>query len=137
MSERPANPATTPRVPTWVCAAADLLVVVVFVLIGRRTHHEDAGVVGFLRVWWPFAVGLAVGWLATGLFRAPFAWRRVVGTWLLTVVVGMVLRIVVEGHDFKVAFTVVATLFLGAALLGWRAVVRATTRRHRGAASSG
>ena len=35
-----------------------LVVLVLFVLIGRRSHHEDAGVAGFLRVWWPFAAWL-------------------------------------------------------------------------------
>jgi hypothetical protein len=118
----------------WVAFLADLAVVAVFVLIGRRTHHEDAGFVGFLRVCWPFAVALVVGWAVTRLDRAPLAWGRVVGTWLVTVVLGMALRIAVQGHEFKGAFTVVATLFLGAGLLGWRAAVRAVTRR-RSAAS--
>jgi hypothetical protein len=118
-----------PRVRTSLAVVADVAVIVVFVLIGRRTHNEDAGVAGFLRVFWPFAVGLAFGWLVTGLARDPLAWRRAVPAWLLTVAVGMALRIVVEGHDFKVAFTVVALLFTGAGLLGWRAVVVAARRR--------
>jgi DUF3054 family protein len=114
---------------SWVAAAADVAVIVVFVVIGRRTHGEDAGVTGFVRVLWPFAIGLAVGWLATGLARAPLAWRRVVPAWLLTVVVGMALRIVVQGHEFKLAFTIVALVFTGAGLLGWRAAVAAARRR--------
>ena len=60
---------------------------------------------GFLRVWWPFAVGLVLAWLVTRLDRAPLAWGRAVVAWLLTVAVGMALRIAVEGHEFKVAFT--------------------------------
>jgi hypothetical protein len=113
----------------WVAAAADSAVIVVFVVIGRRTHGEDAGASGFLRVLWPFAIGLAVGWLATGLARAPLAWRRAVPAWLLAVAVGIALRIAVQGHDFKGAFTVVALLFTGAGLLGWRAAVVAARRR--------
>ena len=62
----------------WIAAAADVAVLVVFVVIGRRSHHEDAGVAGFLRVWWPFVVGLAVAWLVTGLVRSPLAWGRAV-----------------------------------------------------------
>jgi peptidoglycan/LPS O-acetylase OafA/YrhL len=120
----------------WVAALADLAVVVVFVLIGRRTHHEDAGVGGFLRVWWPFAVGLAAGWAISRLDRAPLAWGRAVLTWLLTVAVGMALRIVVQGHEFKPAFAVVAVCFLGAGLLGWRAVAWVMMRR-RGTAPTG
>jgi peptidoglycan/LPS O-acetylase OafA/YrhL len=115
----------------WVAAVADLAVIVVFVVIGRRTHGEDAGVSGFFRVLWPFAAGLAVAWLVTGLARAPLAWRRAVPAWLLTVAVGIALRIVVQGHDFKVSFAIVALLFTAAGLLGWRAVVQRARRRTR------
>ena len=102
----------------------DVAVLVVFVLVGRRSHHEDAGIAGFFRVWWPFAAGLLVAWLATGLWRAPLSWSRAVLAWLLTVALGMVLRIVVQGRDFKVAFTIVTLLFVGAGMLGWRGVAR-------------
>ncbi len=102
----------------------DVAVLVVFVLVGRRSHHEDAGFAGFLRVWWPFAVALGVAWLATGLWRVPLSWGRAVVAWLLTVGLGMVLRIAVEDREFKVAFTIVTLLFVGAGMLGWRAVVR-------------
>ena len=117
------------NVRPWIGVAADVAVLVLFVLIGRRSHHEDAGVAGFLRVWWPFAAGLAVAWLATGLYRAPLPWGRAVVAWLVTVGVGMALRIVVEGRGFEVAFTIVTLLFVGAGMLGWRAVVRAVQAR--------
>jgi uncharacterized membrane protein YoaK (UPF0700 family) len=118
---------TEPRDRTlrpWIAAVADLAVVVVFVVIGRRSHHQDAGLAGFLRVWWPFAVGLLVAWLVTGLSRAPLAWKRAVAAWLVTVVAGMALRIVVEDRDLSVAFTVVTSVFLGAGMLGWRGVLQ-------------
>jgi hypothetical protein len=115
----------------WTALLGDLAVLVVFVLVGRRSHHEDAGLAGFLRVWWPFAAGLVVAWLVTGLRRAPLAWARAVVAWLVTVAVGMTLRIAVQGRDFKVAFTIVTLLFVGAGMLGWRAVVRwRRTRAH-------
>jgi len=103
--------------------AIDLAVVVAFVLIGRRTHGEDAGFRGFVRVLWPFAVALVAGWAIAVLPLAPFAWRRAVPAWLTTVALGMALRIAVEGRALKVGFLVVATLFLGACILGWRAAV--------------
>jgi Protein of unknown function (DUF3054) len=115
----------------WIAAAADLAVVVVFVVVGRRSHHEDSGVVGFLRVCWPFAVGLAVAWLVTGLASAPLAWRRAVTAWLATVAVGMALRIVVEDRGFSLAFTIVTLVFLGAGMLGWRAGLRLVRSRRR------
>jgi peptidoglycan/LPS O-acetylase OafA/YrhL len=121
---------TTDRsIRPWVAAVADLAVLFVFVAIGRRTHHEDAGVVGFFRVLWPFAVGMVVGWAATGLARAPLDWRRAVAAWLLTVAVGMTLRVLAQGHEFKASFTIVALVFTGVCMLGWRAAVRFARRR--------
>jgi hypothetical protein len=115
----------------WLAVVGDVAVLVVFVLVGRRSHHEDAGLAGFLRVWWPFAVGLAIGWLVTGLWRAPLAWPRTVVAWLLTVGVGMALRIAAQDRELKVAFVIVALLFVGAGMLGWRAVVRGRRARVR------
>ena len=113
----------------WIAVVADLAVVVVFVVIGRRSHHEDAGFVGFLRVFWPFAVGLGVAWVATGLVRAPLAWGRAAAAWLVTVAVGMTLRIVVEGRELSIAFTIVTLVFTGVFMLGWRAVARLVRTR--------
>jgi hypothetical protein len=116
-------------VPVWVAALADVAVLVVFVALGRRSHHEDAGLAGFFRVLWPFAVGLVIGWGATGLYRAPMAFRRVVAAWLITVVVGVALRIVVQGHDFAPTFIVIASVLIGGCMLGWRGVVTRVSRR--------
>jgi hypothetical protein len=123
-----------PRFRPWLAALADLAVLVVFVVVGRRSHHEDAGVAGFFRVWWPFAVALLVAWSVAGLWRAPLAWGRVVAAWVITVGLGMTLRIVVEDREFKIAFLIVTLVFVGAGMLGWRAVVR--WRRARVAASA-
>jgi hypothetical protein len=108
----------------WLAFVGDVAVLVVFVLVGRRSHHEDAGLAGFFRVWWPFAVALVVAWLVTGLWRTPLAWPRAVAAWLVTVGLGMALRIAVQDRELKVAFTIVTLLFVGAGTLGWRAVVR-------------
>ena len=114
---------TQPRVPAWTAGAADLAVVVLFVAIGRRTHDTGSAAAGFLRVLWPFVVGLAAGWLVTGLAGAPLAWRRALPAWLVTVGLGVALRILVQGHEFKPAFTLVAVVFVGAGMLGWRGAV--------------
>ena len=112
------------RLSPWTALGADLLVLVVFVLVGRSSHDEGRGLAGFVRVWWPFAVALAVGTIASGTWRAPLEWRRAIVTWLVTVALGMVLRIAVQGRDFKPTFVIVTTVFVGAGMLGWRAVVR-------------
>ena len=124
-----ARPDARPTVRPLVAAAADVAVLAVFVLLGRRTHHEDAGVGGFLRVLAPFLAGLVVGWAVSRCWRAPLAWSRAVVVWLATIGVGMLLRVTVDGRDLPAAFVVVALLFVGAGLLGWRAGVRAAARR--------
>jgi hypothetical protein len=111
---------------------ADLLVLVVFVLIGRRSHDEGTGLEGFLRVWWPFGAALVVATVVSGTWRAPLEWRRAIVAWLVTVALGMALRIAVQGRDFKATFVIVTTVFVGAGMLGWRAVVRrVATKRVR------
>ena len=120
---------TDPRVQVWAAVAADLVVLLVFVAIGRRTHHSGSDGAGFVGVLWPFAVGLAAGWLVTGLASAPLAWRRSVTAWLVTVGLGIALRVGVAGNAFKLSFTIVAFVFVGAGMLGWRAVVVATRVR--------
>jgi hypothetical protein len=118
------------RLNPWTAFAADLLVLVVFVLIGRRSHDEGSGLEGFLRVWWPFAVGLVVATVASGTWRAPLEWRRAIAAWLVTVALGMTLRLAVQGREFKPTFVIVTTVFVGAGMLGWRAVVRKVAARH-------
>ena len=96
----------------------DCCCVLVFVIIGRASHGE--GLIGVASTAWPFLAGLAVGWLAARTWRRPFVlWPGGVGAWLGTVAVGMVLR-VVAGQGTAFAFIVVALVFLGLFLLGWR-----------------
>jgi Protein of unknown function (DUF3054) len=117
------------RLSPWTAFAADALVLVVFVLVGRRSHDEGSGLEAFLRVWWPFAAGLVVATFVSGTWRAPLEWRRAVVAWLLTVALGMTLRIAVQGREFKPTFVIVTTLFVGVGMLGWRAVVRKVAAR--------
>jgi hypothetical protein len=103
---------------------ADLLSILIFVAIGRRTHDHGISIGGLVSTTWPFAVGLAVGWAA--LIRR----HRSGGTFLdgvvvavSTVAIGMVLRVVV-GQGTAFAFIIVAIVFLSAIMLGWRLLVR-------------
>jgi hypothetical protein len=104
----------------WVAAVVDVVVVLVFVVIGRASHEEGLGLAGFAGTAWPFLVGLGVGWGVTRAWRAPErVWPVGVGVWVVTWGVGMLLR-AVSGQGTAVAFLVVAAVFLGIVLLGWR-----------------
>ena len=102
----------------------DVLAVLVFVAIGRASHDEAGSVTGFLNTAWPFLAGLALGWAVTKAWKGPLPlWPTGVGIWIVTVAAGMVLR-VVSGQGTAFAFVIVALLFLGLVLLGWRTVAR-------------
>lgn len=115
-----------------IAVAVDVLLVVLFCVIGRRSH-EEAVFAGLLHTVWPFATGLAVGWLAAVVldrrrpggepFDGTRLWPTGVLIWASTLLVGMVLR-VVAGQGTAAGFIVVAGVVLAVFLLGWRGAVR-------------
>ncbi|MFC9765547.1 DUF3054 domain-containing protein [Rhodococcus jostii] len=112
--------------------ALDVVLVIVFCAIGRRSHDEANALTGLATTAWPFLTGLAVGWLATvALYRDKFDAFLIVPTgivvWLSTLVVGMLLR-VVSGQGTAFSFVLVAGTVLAVFLLGWRAVAKIVTR---------
>jgi hypothetical protein len=110
-------------------AAIDLVIVVLFVGIGRSVHDHGVNVSGMTSTTWPFALGLAIGWLVVIVsHRSGATWRDGVVVSLATVSVGMTLR-VLAGQGTAIAFIVVALVFLGGAMLGWRLGVAHLTRR--------
>ncbi len=118
--------------------AVDFALVLVFVLVGRRSHGEPASVAGILQTLWPFLVGLVAGWLVTWAWRRPFAivWPGI-PIWLMTVALGMLVR-TSAGEGVQPSFIVVATIVLGVFLVGWRLIalpfVRRAARRQDAAA---
>ena len=94
----------------------------VFVAIGRHTHHDGASLAGIWHTAWPFLAGLVVGLAAARSWRQP---QRItpagVGAWLGAAGLGMAIR-VLSGQGTAVAFIAVAAAFLALFLLGWRAL---------------
>ncbi|AHH22215.1 hypothetical protein NONO_c74600 [Nocardia nova SH22a] len=116
----------------------DVVLVIVFCAIGRRSHDE-AVAAGLLRTVWPFATGLLIGWLLAliiaGRVRMPARfdggaalWPTGVVVWLSTLIGGMVLR-VISGQGTALSFVIVAATVLAVFLLGWRAIRLLITRR--------
>ena len=117
-------------------AGLDAALLLLFVVIGRASHGE--GLWGVLDTWWPFLTGLVVAWLVLMARRTPvrILWTGV-GVWLITVVVGLLLRIV-SGQGVQLSFVIVTFLVLGVFLLGWRAIaLLVQRRRRRGATAKG
>lgn len=111
----------------------DVIGVLVFCAVGRRSHDEGITVSGVATTAWPFLTGTVLGWVASRGWRRPTA---VVPTgvvvWLCTVVVGMVLRKATSA-GVAASFVVVASSVTAVLLLGWRAAVGLARRRRSGA----
>ncbi len=107
----------------------DVVLVLVFVLVGRRSHSEATSVSGIVTTLWPFLLGLLLGWLVTAAWRRPLVilWPGI-PVWLMTVAVGMLLRVSV-GQGVEPSFIVVAAIVLGVFLLGWRLIALPIVRR--------
>jgi hypothetical protein len=120
-----------PRLRPAAAAGIDVCCVIVFVAIGRASHHHGESVGGLASTAWPFLAGLGAGLLVTRAWRRPAAIVPAgLGAWLGTVAVGMLLR-VVAGQGTALAFIGVALAFLGLFLLGWRAAAAALAPRIR------
>jgi hypothetical protein len=110
----------------------DFAFVLLFVTIGRSTHHHGLSLGGLASTTWPFVVGLGVGWLIIALTHSlGLSLRSGATVVVATVVVGMVLR-VIAGQGTAAAFVLVALAFLGLMLLGWRFIFLLLSRRSFG-----
>ncbi|MEP7016902.1 MAG: DUF3054 domain-containing protein [Actinomycetota bacterium] len=110
--------------------ALDTVLVVLFAAIGRRNHAETGALTAILTTAWPFLAGMATGWLIS-LFivrRIPLQVRDGVTVATAAVALGMLLR-GATGEGTAFSFIIVAALFLGAAMLGWRWAWTLTARQ--------
>jgi Protein of unknown function (DUF3054) len=106
---------------TPIRIALDLVLVVVFVIIGRASHGEALTPGGILLTGWPFLVGCLLGSvLACVVLRLSWL-REGLLVWAITVVVGMLLR-GITGGSLAIGFLIVATIVLAVFLIGWRMV---------------
>lgn len=107
----------------------DIICVLVFCALGRRSHSEGLNVAGVATTAWPFLTGTLLGWLLSRAWQRPAALAPTgVTVWISTVVVGMLLR-EVSSAGVAVSFVVVASSVTAVLLLGWRAVGALAVRR--------
>ena len=115
---------------TSTAFAIDVLAVLVFVAIGRRSHDEAGNVVaGALGVAAPFLIAAALGWFIARAWREPFGIRSGALIWVSTVAIGLLLRRFVFDRGTATAFVIVATITLGIMIVGWRALAAIRTAR--------
>lgn len=113
----------------WLGLGLDAALVLVFVVIGRRSHEEGPELLGLLDTLWPFLVALLAGWAVSRSWRAP---DRIVPTgfvvWAVTVTGGMLLRLA-SGQGVQWSFVIVTAVVLAVFLMGRRALSRLVGRR--------
>ncbi|OMC53423.1 hypothetical protein A5745_21725 [Mycobacterium sp. IS-2888] len=106
----------------------DVVAVLVFCALGRRSHAEGLTIGGVATTAWPFLTGTVIGWLVSRAWQRPTA---VVPTgvvvWLCTVAVGMLLR-KASSAGVAASFVLVAASVTAVLLLGWRAAAGLTAR---------
>ena len=103
--------------------AFDALCILLMVVIGTRNHKTDTGITGILFVAAPFWIAMSLAHLAPLLRRKNRQDPNPYMVWGYTVVMGMLLRNMVFNRGTAAAFVIVATVFLGITMFGWRAVV--------------
>jgi peptidoglycan/LPS O-acetylase OafA/YrhL len=117
------------RTAVGAAIAIDVVCVLAFCAVGRRSHAEGITVAGVLETAWPFLSGTAAGWLAARAWRRPTSLAPAgVVIWVSTVVVGMLLR-KATSQGTALSFVVVASLSTAILLLGWRLGARVLARR--------
>jgi hypothetical protein len=117
----------------WLASLlADVVGVVVFCAVGRRSHAEGLTIAGVAATAWPFITGTVIGWLASRGWQRPTAVAPTgLIVWLCTVVVGMLLR-KLSSAGVAASFVVVAATVTALLLLGWRAALGLALRRRAG-----
>lgn len=106
---------------SWLLSI-DVAVVVVFVALGRETHDEGNAFGAFVETAAPFVLALGGGWLIARIWQAPSDLKRGAVVAATTVIGGMALRRLVFSEGTAFSFILVATTFLSAGLIGWRAI---------------
>jgi hypothetical protein len=117
-------------IPRPLMILIDLVVVFIFVAIGRSAHNHGLKPSGMISTLWPFVLGLAVGWIyIIGRRRNGATLRSGLEIGLSTVVIGMIAR-VVAGQGTAFAFIVVAIVFLVGLMIVWRYLSKKSRRFH-------
>lgn len=111
-----------------LAATIDVVCVLVFCAVGRRSHAEGITAAGLAETAWPFLAGTATGWLLIRGWRRPTALSPTgLVIWIATVAVGMALR-KLAGQGVAISFIVVASTVTALLLLGWRVALRLLDR---------
>lgn len=114
----------------------DVVLVLIFALVGRLSHAKTLTAMDVLITAWPFLVALVIGWVVTLSWRNTFGLLPALGVWIVTAGGGLLIRNL-SGTSTQVPFILVTIFTLGFLLLAWRLIgFLESSRRRRARAAS-
>lgn len=100
---------------------ADAALVVLFAVLGNRAHDTGLSPTHIGATAWPFLTGLVLGWLLTRSWKRPSQlWPAGAAVVIVTVAVGLALRVLFTDGGAELSFILVATGTLGLLLMARR-----------------
>lgn len=114
----------------WLVGFIDLVLVLVFVWLGRITH-DSGGFTGYLGAAYPFVIALTAAWvllLWLTLHPPTDIWPAGLGIWFVTAAGGLGIRLF-GGGTVTGGFPWVTFGVLFAFLIGWRLIFWLARRR--------
>ncbi|GAB3076754.1 DUF3054 domain-containing protein [Corynebacterium aquatimens] len=105
--------------------ALDFVAIAAFALMARAAHQSETmpfNFAGWVSTVWPFALGVALGWLITRQNKGVIIW-------LVTVVTGLVIWGIRNQALPHWSFVIVATVMSALLMLGWRGVASLVGKR--------
>lgn len=115
-----------------IALVVDLVLVILFTIIGHYTHSNDLDPQGIVTTAWPFVAALVVAWVLAAVWDRPLSpLASGTGIWAITVLLGLVIRgLTGAGGDpgqVPVSFMIVATTLNFIPLVGWRVIATAVS----------
>lgn len=104
-----------------VCLLFDAVLVIIFAMLGNRSHESGLGLAEVASTAGPFLGGLVLSWFLAFSWGNPSRiWPNGVFVVIGTVVLGMALRVIFTDGGVELSFVLVATGVLAVFLLGRR-----------------